>query len=247
MRQRSSFLHVFNACLLTLILLTSNAVYAKEKAKKEVAKVEPLFSPAVSAKQKIRFYKANKQLQATSILLTEEKSSAAGCQNFLKKVKVYKVVQIGFANCTIYAEKECPVATSVAANSEEQAHTTTLLSEGVGWFPEGDSDRGATIKSWRCDQEVDSGQIALETRHARRELASLNKQAQVMEKKAAEAREKANQAQKAANKAKDYALRVKAYALATGAIEPDPEDEGEEKGEEKSEEKGKSEKTKSKE
>jgi hypothetical protein len=216
--------------LFALVLLSSSVSFAKDKEAKNKASVKPLLNSAVSAKQKIRFYKANRELQSTAILLTDEKSSSAGCQNFLKKVRVFKVVQIGFANCTLYAEKECPVATSVAATSEDQAHTTTLLGEGVGWFPEGDSERGATVKSWSCDQTVGDGQVALEARNARREMARLNQEAQAKERKAAEAREKANQAQKAADKAKEYANRVKAYAIATGAIKPDPKEDEEGKG-----------------
>jgi hypothetical protein len=216
----------FLACSLLFVGGTwANDAKTSDNKAHSKAQVKPLLNKPVSAKRKVRFYKANKQLQATGILLTDEKSSSAGCQNFLKKVTVFKVVQIGFSNCTVFAEKGCPVNSSIAAINEDQAFATTLLTEGVGWFPQGDTDRGATVKSWRCDSDIEDGQVAHETRTARREMMRLKREAAVLARKAAEAQEKANRAQKVADDAKEYARQVKEYALATGAIEPEPEEE----------------------
>lgn len=194
------------------------ASYAKETP----TPTPPLLKKAVSSKQKIRFYKANRQLQADRILLTDEKSSSAGCQNFLKKVKVFKVVQIGFSSCTLYAKKDCPTDSSVGAASEDQAHQTTLLTEGVGWFPAGESERGATVKSWSCSQAVTDEQVVFEANLAANEMRRLAKVSSVAAEKAAAAQALADKANKSLAEASDNVARVKAYGVATGVLEPDP-------------------------
>ena len=74
------------ASLLALLLCFS--VAAQEEKSGDA---EPFLAKPVSPKTSIRFYKANRALQADRISLVGGDTAAAGCQNLIKKARVFKL------------------------------------------------------------------------------------------------------------------------------------------------------------
>jgi hypothetical protein len=180
---------------------------------------EPFLNKPVSPKQSIRFYKANRQLQADRISLTGGDASASGCQNMLRKSRVYQALQIGFAFCALYEEKNCAIGSLVPVQSEKQKHSTYILTEGVGWYPEGDDERGIKVASWNCGMTLATGEMRAEHELARQEIKRLRKQERMAKRALEEAQAAYNQARKSVNSIRQYSKRAKAEAIAIGAIE----------------------------
>lgn len=176
----------------------------------------------VSAKKSIRFYKVNKQLQADRIFLTGNKAAALGCQNFLKKVRVHRAVQIGYVACTLYEKKQCDANSIIAVASEKDPRRTSLLTEGKAWFTYSDNPRGVKLGSWNCAMDIQPEQWGYEARLAAKEAKRLKKVAQLEARKAQQARAKASKAEEFAANATAAAAEIKAKALAAGVeiIEP---------------------------
>lgn len=214
-------LKAFVSLLAVILMLGSSNALAdkdkkKNKKKKEEGKIVKVLPAPVSPKQIVRFYKVNKQIQADRIMLTNEKASSLGCQNFLKKVRVHRAVQIGFLACTLYEKKNCDDRHILVAETEKDPRRTSLLTEGRGWYPYSENDRGATVGSWKCAMDVEPDQLEFETRLAKREVGRLNKVSLLAAKKAAEAQKKANRAKKSLSDAKDQAYSYRELALAAG-------------------------------
>lgn len=115
-----------------------------------------LISNAVAApsdlnkRQEIRFYKANRNLQTDRIWFTKKKGRSPGCHNFLKKTRVYKVVQFGFEECILFSQKSCAAGSEIAASHSDSEQPEVALSQGFAWLPESEHERGAKIRSWSC-------------------------------------------------------------------------------------------------
>ncbi len=224
-----------NALLLALMVLgvgVLQTAVAKDKKNQK-----PFLAKAVSPKQSVRFYKANKQLQADRISLTGGESKGEGCHNLIKKARVFKMLQIGFPVCQLYTKKNCDVGTLVSAESERQLHGTYFLTEGVAWFPQGDDEQGVKIASWSCGSELDEGVMRFEVKQSRREVGRLNREKREAEEALAKAQAEFSEAEKASEKSLSYAEKVKAEAIKMGVIDPEPEDEeGDESDEDKDDE-----------
>jgi len=107
---------------------------------------------AVEPNQTIRFYKINNKEQADKIRFTASKARKPGCHNFIKKVRVHRVVQIGYNACALYSAKNCAKESSVVATrAKEPNQQKTELSQGYSWFPVDEHKRGARLKSWSCE------------------------------------------------------------------------------------------------
>lgn len=108
-----------------------------------------LASAAVAAgmKTEIRFYKANKYLQQDRVSLVSGADSP-GCHNFLLATRIYRVAQIGFQTCSLYAEKDCAAGSEVPVRWKQTKKPVTEFTQGARWFPEG--EQGVEARSWRC-------------------------------------------------------------------------------------------------
>lgn len=107
---------------------------------------------AVEPNQKIRFYKINNKGQADKIRFTASKVRKPGCHNFIKKVRVHRVVQIGYNACELYSAKNCKAESLIeATRAKEPNQRKTELSQGYSWFPAAEHKRGARLKSWSCE------------------------------------------------------------------------------------------------
>ena len=174
----------------------------------------------VSPSKTIRFYKVNKQLQASRIMLTAEKAVSTGCQNFLKSVRVHRAMQTGFTACFLYAKKNCNANSIVHIAREEEPRQTSFMTEGVGWMPQSEEPKGVKLASWNCGIEVEPEQLGHEAGLAAGEVARLAMIAGKAAKRAAIAQQKADQAQNAANQAIEQADLARRRAIAVGAIIP---------------------------
>ena len=132
-----------------------------------------------SARQTIRFYKVDRQVQADRIKFTKKKASKAGCHSFRKKARVYKTVQIGYSWCSVYAKKDCASGSIISVSKQDPAkedkptprpedsedivgpdnaqselrideNLTEEMTEGIAWYPASEHKRGAKIGSWNC-------------------------------------------------------------------------------------------------
>ena len=111
----------------------------------------PQSASAVEPNQIIRFYKINSKEQAERVRFTAKKARKPGCHNFIRKVRVHRVVQIGYNSCAIYSSKNCAADSAVVATREKRAEVEeTDLSQGYSWFPVDEHKRGARLKSWSC-------------------------------------------------------------------------------------------------
>ncbi|NNC99018.1 MAG: hypothetical protein HKN85_02430 [Gammaproteobacteria bacterium] len=198
-------------CAFSLALSIQSNAIAKELDGLQLA-------APVSPRKNIRFYKVNKQLQADRIMLTEKKASTPGCQNFLKSVRVHRVVQTGHTVCTLYTEKDCKAFSIVNVASEKDPRNTTWLTEGIGWLPQSEQPRGVKISSWNCASGVEPEQIAHEYRLASAEVDRLALIAKKATERAALAQNKANKAQKNADRAIEQAGLAKRRAIAAGVV-----------------------------
>lgn len=198
---------------LTAALTFGQFTFAADKAAK------PFIPEPVSDKQSIRFYKANKQLQADRVMITADKASSLGCNNFLKKVRVFKTLQIGFQSCALYEEKDCAADSLVPANTEKQERQTYILTEGQAWLAQGDDERGADVRSWYCGTELDEAVLRLETLLSVTESTRLSQARMAAKAKLEKAQAKFAAAEKDLKESRTYVNRVKKHAIAEGVIE----------------------------
>lgn len=218
----------FNALtiFLTLLFITTSIAPHRVAAGKRDKDTTFLPDP-VSPRQNVRFYKANKQLQAAKIMLSSDKAASSGCNNFLKKVRVFKALQIGFQSCSIYREADCEVPSIIPFNSEKRAHKSYLLTEGVAWFASGENERGEDAKSWHCNKALADGELRLEAGLAKKEVSRLEDEQEEAEERLIRAQNAFNKATKDAEKALANSERAMAEAIRRGVIEP-PKEECEE-------------------
>ena len=226
-------LRSFAALFIFVLVFGHTPAYSKDKKEQK-----PFLDKPVSPKQSIRFYKANRALQVDRIAFTGGETKAPGCHNFLKKNRVYKVLQIGFAVCHLYAKKGCDVSSLVPVANEEQEFGSFMLKEGAAWFPQSEHEQGAKVGSWSCNMELAEGEMRQEFDLIRVERNRMKGEERKAKERLEKAQKRFAQAKKTAKDANEYTNRVKSEAIKMGVIEPDPEPE--EEDEDKDKEKGNS-------
>jgi predicted small lipoprotein YifL len=111
----------------------------------------PLYAPPRGAE--IRFYSVNDQQQQRELALVPG-SRQEGCHNLPLTRTVYRVAQVGFTFCEIYAEKDCRPGSehnllwSATTKDPDKSEPTTQITPGAKWLfaPAGDTKIG----SWSC-------------------------------------------------------------------------------------------------
>lgn len=84
-----------------------------------------------SARQTIRFYKVDRQIQADRIKFTKKKASNPGCHSFRKKARVYKTVQIGYNWCSLYSKKDCTSESIINLSKQDPAEILKAAEEAA--------------------------------------------------------------------------------------------------------------------
>lgn len=97
-----------------------------------------------------RIYKANKQMQQSRVVSLRN-TRRPGCHNLLLRQRAYRVAQVGFARCFIYADKDCPAGDELAVRWKREPQTTTEIKPGARWFVIADNKRGRKLGSWKCE------------------------------------------------------------------------------------------------
>ncbi len=95
----------------------------------------------------IRFYTINKKQQQSEVALVVG-TKKPGCHNFFPRRRVYRVAQVGFRYCRLFAEKDCRPDSAVTASWKNRKDPTDQLTPGSRWFLAG--KRGVEIASWEC-------------------------------------------------------------------------------------------------
>lgn len=104
--------------------------------------------PSSSQAADFRIYRANDQLQLDQIPIMNE--NEPGCHNMLLTLRVYRVAQVGFDHCTVYAEKDCREGAEVPVSWKEEDAPITQFTQGDRWFLVSDHPQGHDMGSWRC-------------------------------------------------------------------------------------------------
>jgi len=120
-----------------------------------------LFSTTSQARQEIRFYEANRHLQTDRVSLHKKKGKTPGCHNFLIRTRVYQANQLGYESCSLYEQRDCAEDSIKQVTRTKDQTPVTELSQGFSWFPIDDNERGAILRSWKC--EVTPEESASET------------------------------------------------------------------------------------
>ena len=111
----------------------------------------PLYSPPREAE--IRFYSMNEQQQQRELVLVPG-AGQAGCHNLPLTRAVYRVAQVGFTFCEIYANKDCQAGSehnlrwAATTQDSDKIGPTTRITPGAKWLF---ATAGATkVRSWSC-------------------------------------------------------------------------------------------------
>lgn len=96
-----------------------------------------------------RVYRANKQLQLDRIPTMN--ADEPGCHNMLLGLTVYRVAQIGYEYCTVYAEKNCEEGAEVPVSWKEEDEPVKKFTQGDRWFLVSDDPQGHKMGSWYCE------------------------------------------------------------------------------------------------
>lgn len=116
-----------------LIIITSSPLSAKDR-------------------QRISFYKINKDGITQALRFTARKARKPGCHNLLRKARLHRVVTFQYEVCHVYTKKNCAADSIMSFHLEKEPETlTTDLTQGYGWYPLGDHKRGEKAKSWYCE------------------------------------------------------------------------------------------------
>ena len=110
-----------------------------------------LYTPPREAE--IRFYSMNEQKQQRELVLVPG-AGQAGCHNLPLTRAVYRVAQVGFTFCEIYAEKNCQPGSehylrwSATTQNLDKTEPTARITPGAKWLF---ATAGATkVGSWSC-------------------------------------------------------------------------------------------------
>ncbi len=111
-------------------------------------------SVAGASDSRIWFYKLNKKGQQYELRIVRN-TTKAGCFNFPKKAKVFRIGQIGFAHCEVFAEKDCNEPSKQIAHwtgevkrDESLKEPTTQLRPGSMWVIK--DGENVILRSWSC-------------------------------------------------------------------------------------------------
>lgn len=97
-----------------------------------------------------RLYYANKLLQQRQVAMVRN-TDEPGCHNLIKKRRIYRVAQIGFETCTVYAEKNCEAGTEIEVSWKNKKAPSVSITPGARWYLPG--ERGTKMGSWNCEGE----------------------------------------------------------------------------------------------
>ena len=111
----------------------------------------PLYAPPREAE--IRFYSINEQQQQRELVLVPG-AGQAGCHNLPLTRAVYRVAQMGFNFCEIYAKKDCQPGSEhnlrwpTATQDPDKTGPTTRITPGAKWLFA--TTNSAKVGSWSC-------------------------------------------------------------------------------------------------
>ncbi len=104
-----------------------------------------------SERQRISFYKINKDGITQALRFTRGKARKPGCHNFIRKARLHKVVQFQYQQCQVFSRKNCAADSLMQFYRDDEPEIlANNLSSGFGWRPVGDHKRGEKAKSWHC-------------------------------------------------------------------------------------------------
>ena len=102
-------------------------------------------------RQRISFYKINKDGITQALRFTRGKARRPGCHNFIRKARLHKVVQFQYRQCQVFSQKNCAADSQMQFYRDDEPEIlANNLSSGYGWRPVGDHKRGEKAKSWHC-------------------------------------------------------------------------------------------------
>lgn len=108
-----------------------------------------LVAGAAALAADFRAYRANEQLQLDRIPTLNE--DEPGCHNMMLGFSVYRVAQIGFEYCSIYAQKDCRAGTEVPVSWKQEEAPVTRFTQGDRWFLVSEDPQGRSVASWYCE------------------------------------------------------------------------------------------------
>lgn len=103
---------------------------------------------ASAAERDFRIYRVNDEMQLDRIPAFNE--DEPGCHNLLLRFTVYRVAQIGYQYCTVYAEKDCKAGSELQVAWKEKQAPVTQFTQGDRWFLVSDDRHGHKMGSWYC-------------------------------------------------------------------------------------------------
>ncbi len=105
-----------------------------------------------SERQRISFYKINKDGITQALRFTRSKARKPGCHNFIRKARLHKVVQFQYQQCQVFSQKNCAADSQMPFYRDDEPEILAEnLTSGFGWRPVGDHKRGEKAKSWNCE------------------------------------------------------------------------------------------------
>lgn len=95
-----------------------------------------------------RIYTANKQLQQRRAFSFAD-ADEPGCHNLPFRQRVYRVAQVGFARCYVYAKKGCQPGDELKVSWKNERAPAAEITPGARWYLEG--ELGSKMGSWKCE------------------------------------------------------------------------------------------------
>lgn len=96
-----------------------------------------------------RVYSVNKDMQLDRIPTFHE--GDPGCHNLLLRFVVYRVAQIGYKYCTVYAQKDCQAGTEIPVSWKKDEPPVKQFTPGDRWFLVSGNPHGHEMGSWYCE------------------------------------------------------------------------------------------------
>ncbi len=97
----------------------------------------------------IRFYKLNSKGQQNRLVMRESRLKKPGCHNFATSPKIFRLTQIGYEYCIVYAKKKCSEGSEITG-SWKGGKIDSKFSQGGEWLFTHHNEKGVTAKSWSC-------------------------------------------------------------------------------------------------
>jgi len=103
----------------------------------------------------IRFYKVNDKGQQSEIMLIRKRDKP-GCHNLRRSRTIFRVAQVGFVYCSVYAAKNCAEGSELTMHwkgrvkkNSARAQPAERLLPGAMWFF--DDNASLKLRSWKCE------------------------------------------------------------------------------------------------